>query len=209
MTLHGRDFLVDFHGFSLKNKKNKKTVKGAFLQKQAVESELLSVLYRMPDVSDKLEGMLRDKFADIIGQQFVNWHRAMPIPAHGINGPVSERARQLLANVLDPELDVHEGIRMMNEFTGPNQDPTGSQRSGAKRNSAAGAGSASKRLAGGGLGGVGELWEVVRGFKSPKTDNAVPEIKASKPKRARSPVTNASVSKRTRSAFVNDGGNTV
>ena len=114
MTLHRRDFLVDFHGFSLKIKK--KTIKGAFLQKQAVESDLLSVLYRMSNLSKTLEGILRDKFAVIIGEQFVNWHRAMPIPAHGIHGPVSDRARQLLANVLDPELDVHEGIRMMNEI---------------------------------------------------------------------------------------------
>ena len=95
------------------------------MQKQAVQSDLLSVLYRMSDLSKTLEGILRDKFAVIIAEQFVNWHRAMPIPAHGINGPVSERARQLLANVLDPELDVHEGIRMMNEFTGPNPHQIG------------------------------------------------------------------------------------
>ena len=54
-----------------------------------------------------------------------------------------------------------------------------------------------------------ELWEVLRGIESAKTDNAVQEVKASKPKRARLPVTDAAVSKRTRSAFVNDGKNTI
>ena len=111
-----------------------------------------------------LQEVMREKMRKARQKELANWDPNTPVPAVGTNGARSIRARQLLQNVLDLELNVFESIRMLNEIRAENdrEDGVSSQfLDGVKRLSEENGGRASKRFVGsesggaGGAGGVG------------------------------------------------------